>query len=347
MKRAFRVSAIAAALLFSSVSLQANSQPLLLHRHKIAHAPNKSASKEIAFQKKGFKAASKEIMSGLQKTLEAIDALEANKIDKAKKALEHATKSFDTALKTDPKLKLVPFEQVIEYYTLETPPNAIEKATHDAIALLKKHQLQAARALLTPMKDELDIDTVSIPMDLYPVAAHNALDALKKGDKDAALIALAEGMSTLVDTRVVIPMGLLVAQDFVKSAAALDKKKKKEALKLLDAAHNELEKARLLGYVSTHAKEYRSLQKQIAALEKEIRGKNEVEKLYDRLKSAFSSLLNKTRKEGGTVGTAAQKKAEEKVIQFEKREEVQALKERQKFLKNALQDATKASLNQH
>jgi len=343
MKKFISVSTIAAALMLGSLSLYAKSDNLHLHINK-AHVKNASQSavgKEIAYQKSAVKMASKEIMNGLQKTIAAIDALGKKKTDDAKKALEEATKSFETALKVEPALKLVPVESDIQLYTIDVPLKTIDKAVNIAISLLKDHEVQIATSILAPLKDEIDIDTVYIPMDLYPVATKTALKALKKGDQKAALAALVTAMNTMVHTRVVMPLGLLAAQDLVIAASKLDKSKKKEVLALLDAASEELAKARELGYIKKHSIEFASLEKQIKALKKEVKGKNIVAKLYEKLKKDFEALVHKTRNDTITIGSPAQQKAEEKVMEFEKKEGQQALKERQKFLQEAQQDLKK------
>lgn len=343
MKKFISVSTIAAALVLGSLSLQAKSGDLQLHvnQSQVKSASQSAVNKEIAFQKAAIKLASKEIMKGLQKTIQAIDALGKEKTKDAQAALEEATKSFESALKVEPALKLVPVETNIQLYSIDVPLKTIDKAVNIAISLLKDHEVQTATAILEPLKDEIDIDTMYIPMDLYPVATQTALKALKKGDKKAALAALVTAMDTMVHTRVVMPLGLLTAQDLVTAASRLDKSKKKEVLALLDAASEELAKARELGYVKKHSAEYASLERQIKALKKEVKGKNIVAKLYEKLKKDFESLVHKTRNDTITIGSPAQQKAEEKVMEFEKKEGQRALKERQEFLKEAQQDKSK------
>jgi hypothetical protein len=56
-----------------------------------------------------------------------------------------------------------------------------------------------------------------------------------------------------------------------------------------------LQKAELLGYTTKHSAEYKALSNSIKEIEKEIKGKNMVEKLYDNLKKDFTSLIKKTK----------------------------------------------------
>ena len=50
-------------------------------------------------------------------------------------------------------------------------------------------------------------------------------------------------------------------------------------------------------HVKKHQKEYKNIQQQIKDIKKEIQGKNRVEKMYDTIKTDFSSLLKKIRKD--------------------------------------------------
>ncbi len=293
MKQIISISTIAAALMLGSLTLQANTASL--------HT-KQALSHEAALQQKGFKTASKEIMTALNSTLFAVDAIQKNDTKAAEDALTKATKLFDKALQKDPKLKLVPIDNRIGLYAIEATPKEIEKAINEADKLLKEHKVQEAKTILQPLSDEMDIDTVYIPMDLYPAATKKALKALKKGDKKTALMTLIEGMHMLVSSRVVMPVGVLTAQDLVTAASKVEKKKKKEAIALLDAAQEELQKDRLLGYIGKHSKEYTSLEKQITALKKEIGGKNQTEGLYKKIKEDFGSLLHKMRSEKKNIG---------------------------------------------
>ena len=142
-------------------------------------------------------------------------------------------------------------------------------------------------------------------------------------------------MNSLVIFKTVIPTPLLAAQDFVIEASKLDKTKKEDATKLLEAAKYSLERAELLGYTKLFPNEYANLTKSINAIEKEIKGKNEIEKLYDKLKNDFKSLLTKTR--DSKVKMENHIKAEKKVNNYEKKEQQKAKKE----IKTFHQEATK------
>ena len=293
---------------------------------------------EIKYQQGKMKKAPKKIIEGVKNTTLALYALYHNDTKKAQEALEKATKNFDAALKENPKLKLVPIAEDIKVASVQAPIDELKEIINTSKKLLDKDRVQDVKALIAPLTDEMDIDVVSIPMELYPLATKTALEELKHGNKKAAFITLVEGVNTLVTTRVTIPLGLITAQYYVTEASKLDKNKKDEAIKLLNVAKYELEKARLLGYTTKHDKEYQSLQDQIEAIKKEIKGKNEVEKLYSKIKKDFTSLVEKTRKDLDIIGSPEQKRAQQKVINFEKKEHKEALKDAKIFLNDAKKD---------
>ncbi len=293
MRKRAIVSLALASMLFGVSSFGANKMNQVVGTTNSKNAINK----EVSFQNKKFKLASKDIQNGLNDTLKAIDALQKNRIKDAKKYLMEASKLFDKALKDDPTLKLVPIENDIIAFRYGGDPKSIEIATNLAKKALEDHQVQFARDILLPLKDEIDISTHYLPMDMYPQSTKMAAKLLERGKTKEALQTLILGLSTIVGDEVVIPIPLLAAQDLVIAASKIDKNKKKEALALLGQAKVELKKALLLGYTSKHSDEYKNLTKLINGVEKEIKGKNRVEKLYEELLSKFKKLLGETRKD--------------------------------------------------
>jgi hypothetical protein len=293
MKKKSLVSVALASLLFGVSSFGANSM------NQVVGSSNKknAINKEVAFQNKKFKMASEDIQKGLNDTLKAIDALQKKDTKNAKKYLSDASKYFDKALKSNPHLRLVPIENDIVAYRFGGGPKTIKASVDLAKKMLESNQVQVARELLDPLRDEIDITTHYIPMDLYPNATKIAAKLLEQGKTKEALQELVLGLSTIVGDEVIIPIPLLTAQDLVITASKLDKKKKKDALALLDQAKIELQKALLLGYTTKYSAEYKNLTKLINGIEKEIKGKNRVEKLYENLKEKFKELIGLTRKE--------------------------------------------------
>lgn len=293
MKKELIASVAVASLMLGVPALQASN---------VATKAN-TVKKEVSFQNKNFKVASKNIQIGLNDTLNAISALQNKKTKVAAKNLEEASKYFDKALKIDPRLGLVPIEESVVAYQYAGTPKDIKDAVKIAKNMLAKNDLQFARDVLAPLRDEIIVTTHYLPMDMYPNTTKIAAKLLKKGKTKKALMELKLGLSTIVGDRVVMPIPLLVSQDLVNFASKMDKTKKKEISKLLANAKVELDKAVLLGYASRHSVEYKSLKSKISAIQKEIKGKNEVEKLYKDVTKDFKALIHKTRGERKNIDT--------------------------------------------
>ncbi len=316
MKKRLLLSTLTAGLLLSTTIIQAKTDTKTLIKE------------EITQTQKNFKKAPKEITEALNATSIAMQNLQNKKIDEAKKQLKIATEKFDLALKNDPTLNIVPFdEQITVFENLSTVKeiNNILKLTQE---LLKQHRLNEVRVALAPLKDEIDIQTISLPMKIFPMATKDALNALNKGDSKTAILTMAKAYNTFLIEEAIIPLPLLKAQDLIIDASNLDKNKKEEAIKLLDNAKEELERANLLGYTTKHSPEYKALVDAINNIEKEIKGKNVVEKLYDNIKNDFVSLVNKS-------------EAEKNVNKYEHKESIEAIKKSKDFINEAKKDENK------
>jgi len=252
---------------------------------------------EASMHKDVSKDTPKEIMEAMNLTFKAAQYIKMGKKDEATKALSKASENFAKALKANPKLDLVPVAQQLDIKTFAGDSKIIEKALKTADKLIKEHKTQDARAILMPLRDEMDFTVQYLPMKIYPEVTKKAAEALKKGKDKEALMILSKGFGTFIAVTNKMPIPLMLASDMVNEASKLDKSKKDEAIKLLEAAKEQLKRAELLGYTSKHQLAYKAINEQINAIEKEIKGKNIVEKLYEELKSKFEALFKETRKD--------------------------------------------------
>jgi len=237
--------------------------------------------------------APKEVINGLKATMQAVISLEKKEDKKAEEALEKATKEFDAALKTDPKLKLVPVGLEVNVVNHAITLDEAKRVKREADKLLRKDRPQEAIMLLSTLINQVSYTTEYVPMELYPAATKKALEALKKGKKEEAIAALATGFNSIVETKITIPTSLLVAQAAIDSARKFGKGKEKEAEALLELARNQVELAKLEGYMTRHDTEYKTLMSEIKKLERRVKGKGIIEKDYNTLKAKFKSLLAK------------------------------------------------------
>ena len=253
--------------------------------------------KELQKRKESFKQAPKEILEGLDETIQALNALQKNDTKKAQELLEKAVHNFQSALEADPNLKLVPIDQIIEVKEFDADVNTIKGLIRDATGLLKRYRTQQARDILLPMEDEIDIIVHSIPMELYPKVTQKALDLLKQGKKAEAAKVLAQGFSLIVTEEIVIPIPLLTSQALVKQASELYEKEPQKALNLLQKAKEELQKAIVLGYTTAHSKEYRALYDEILKIEKALNSHKNPKEMFKNLHKHYNELLQKHEQE--------------------------------------------------
>ncbi len=317
MKAKVVISTIVAALLIGTTALSANaSQGAMPTNHYGAklHADNfktkaqkddatrlhKIIDKEIKTHHMSAKQAPKEVMSGLQNSIMALRALQANNKEAAKKALESATKSFDVALKKNPKLDMVPVDEQISVNDFTGDAKLVKHIKNAVVSLLKDNDTQAARAMIQPLEDQVIISTKYLPVKLYPDATKQAQKDLAKGDNKAAFEDIITALNSVVTTSITIPMPLLTAQDMMLEASKLGKKDKTKVMKLLTSAQDELQKAVLLGYTKKHTKAYESLENEIKSIQKAVDGGSSVDRMYEHIKHSFDSLLNLHRKEAHT-----------------------------------------------
>ncbi len=235
------------------------------------------------------------VLDAFNQVQKAVEYLQAEGKEKqALAALEKAVGQFDTITAARPELSLVPIQSDVVVSELVTTPTLVKRNTQLAIDLLKDNKVIAARALLAPMQDDMVATSVYLPMATYPEAIKLATKALVDGKKEESLAIIAQALTTFVVKESVIPLGLIRAQVLIKEASKLDKEQDKAKIKtLLNRAEDELEIARLLGYTDDEGLAYEDIRDQINALQKEIEGKNVVEKMYEKLASSFKKLIDK------------------------------------------------------
>ncbi len=236
----------------------------------------------------------KDVVEGMDNVIKAIKLLKEEKDAEALTALQNATGKFDLALAADPELALVPVDGYVSLFDLITTPDVVKQQIKDVKALLDDGKIQDARELLSTLRDEMEISTVYLPMGTYPDSIKLATKYLIDKKREQAISILDTTIGSLVTKSASIPLGLVRAKSLIEQASKLDKEKDKEKiLNLTNSAREQLEIANLLGYTQERLESYVDLKKQIVNLEKEIKGKNVVEKLYEELADSFAELLKK------------------------------------------------------
>jgi len=206
MKTKFILSTVVASLLLGSSALlagtyqnsvtskKANSQEAYLAKvnrgdfkkevnQEETHRLRKIITQAVQTHKHSLQKAPKEFMNGLNETINAIQALRLDKTKDAQKALSGATKQFDTALKANPKLDLIPVADKIEVASFNGDAKLIKHIKDSAVKLLKDNDTQTAIDMLIPLQDEVVMRTQLVPAYLYPKATKEAAKDLKAGKK--------------------------------------------------------------------------------------------------------------------------------------------------------------------
>ncbi|MBA1419586.1 MAG: YfdX family protein [Epsilonproteobacteria bacterium] len=234
-----------------------------------------------------------EALNSLKDTHDAFVALEKKDEETATKKLESALGKLEVILASKKVPELLPIDSTIRISEYVGTSKDIETTLNTVRVLLNKNKVQEARALMLPLESEIDITTVSLPLGSYPDALKLAAKYVHSHEVQKAKEVLAIALSTFTSVTEVVPIPLLKATDLIAASSAVAKEDKQRALAYLDAASESLKVAHDLGYVSKSTTTYKAMQEQIEAIQKEIRGPNKAEKLFETLKASLKEFKEK------------------------------------------------------
>lgn len=259
----------------------------------VKNAAVRNAQKQASAQKADVKIV-EEAVEAVSLTQETLSLLGQDKKDDAVKTLEKAIGKMEVVLSHPNAPALLPLDASVVVNEFSGTAHDAENAVITAIALLEKSRVQDARLIIEPLKDEIDVITINMPLASYPAALKLAAKYLHEEKADEAKKVLAAALGTFVEVDIVTPLGIVEAQDLIAAAKDVAKTDKKLALAHLDAASEALKKAKALGYTSTSNTTYKVLNEAIEKVQKEIKGKNEAEKLFEELMSKLKEFKEKT-----------------------------------------------------
>jgi ribonuclease HII len=223
----------------------------------------------------------------------AVIALEHKDTKAATEALEKSIGKLEVILAAKDAPKLLPIDNVIRVQEFVGSAKDIDMALKNVKSLLDEGKVQQARALMLPLASEIDITVVSLPLVSYPDALKLAAKYIHDNKADKAKEVLYIALSTFTKVTEVVPIPLLESTDLIAAASRIAKEDKERAVKYLDAASDALDVAEKLGYVSKSTTTYKVLHEEIEKVQKEIRGKNEAEKLFEELKTKLKEFKEK------------------------------------------------------
>jgi hypothetical protein len=243
-------------------------------------------------EQQASKTLDKDAMAAIEQTLQAIDRLAAGKTADALKSIEEATGKVNIVLARNPELALIPVS--VEALIIDTAPRDIDDIAKlaDAVdAAIILDDFPTARALLGALRSELCVRTYNLPLGIYPTALQEAARLLDK-DSEAAGITLLAALNALVTVDQVTPLPLLIAQEAVNQAQTLAQKDKNAAQKVLETAEFELNRAMALGYTGQDS-EYTALKDDISNLKKQLKGSEDTNSAFSKLKARLSAFLKR------------------------------------------------------
>jgi len=258
----------------------------------VSHSALTKATNKANKSKDGVKLG-QEALNAVKLTQDALIALNKNNKDEAIKKIEDALGKLEVILQNPKAPALIPLKASVAVNEFKGSNSDIENAVISSIALLQNHRVQAARHITQALQDEIDFTTVNLPMVSYPAALKLAAKKLHENKVDEAKAILATTLRTFVEVTEVTPIGIIEAQDLISAASKVAKKDKKLALSHLDAAKNALKRDELLGYTSRSDTTYKMLNEAINKVQKEIKGKNKAEKLFEDLINKLKEFKDK------------------------------------------------------
>lgn len=295
MKTKILFSTLLAAMLLSiniqaaSVTSETNAPVQMTKKHNYEFGGYESEIKKYHDE---LEKTPQDIIKGFEATQNALIALDQNDTEGAQSQLKTATDFFNIAFTYNPDFKNMPVAMDVDIQHTNDTADNIQAIVENATRMLKESDIQGAIALLNGLKDQVDITIEYLPMELYPTSTKTAYDKLQTGDQAGAEAALIAGFDSIIVETITIPIGILESQAAIIAASELEKTQTAEAAKLLDDAKTALQKARLLGYTSKYSETYQSLVNQIDAIQKALKGKNEAEKLYEKIRIDYNKLLD-------------------------------------------------------
>jgi hypothetical protein len=235
----------------------------------------------------------KDAVEAIDETRRALKAITDGKTDEAIAAIERATGKIDVLTSRQPKTALLAVDA--EAFLIDSAPDDIDTVRDRASLAVDAavfRDFPAARVLLAGLISEIRGRTYHLPLATYPTALREAARLLEEHKNDQARAWLQAALGTLVVIDRVTPLPLILTQVAIAAAEDARDRDREAARNLLTVAHNELERALELGYL-TDDDEYKTLRRTVSDLEKQLRGNDDTTSAFARLKQRIASFFNR------------------------------------------------------
>jgi tetratricopeptide (TPR) repeat protein len=267
------LTSIALASLLATTSFAADVKTNQVSKNAVIKAEKKAQNTELIT----------EAVKAIQYTQDALVYLNGKNVKNAKESIKKAIGELSDLLNKPNTPYLLPVDVQIEAYQFNSDVKDISKLVNEAKILVAANKLPEAREVLNSLRSEIEIKTINLPIATYPAALNLALKYINENKIKEAKDVLAMALSTLVETKTIIPIPLIKAQALIANAKEIIKKDKNQALKYLDEAKHQLVLAENLGYTSTSDTTYKMLKDEITKLEKEIKKGNKTGSIFEDL----------------------------------------------------------------
>jgi hypothetical protein len=241
--------------------------------------------------------------SAIQETQSALKTLDEGKTSQAIAALERATGKLDLILARDPKLELAPAGVNVITYDVQGGLDAVKQVRKQAEDLIETGRLQEARRLLKNLASETVISVSNIPLATYPVAIKQAVKLIDENKVDDAKRLLQAALNTQVVVDTIVPLPVVNAQEFLKTAETLAQKKDRtkddnDRLKSsLDHANEQLQFAQALGYGTK--KDFDNMYQQLAEIREKTADNQSGTGLFAKIKASIAEFLKSSQPKKG------------------------------------------------
>lgn len=267
------LTSVALASLLVTTSLAADAKTNQVSKNAVIKAEKKAQNTKLI----------SEAVKAIQYTQDALVYLNGKDVKKAKESIKKAIGELSGLLNKPNTPYLLPIDVQMNAYQFNGDVKDVAKLVNQAKILVADNKLPEAREVLNSLRDEIEIDTVNLPIATYPATLNLALKYINKNKINNAKDVLAMALSTLVETKTIIPIPLIKAHALVAKAQEIIKKDKKQALKYLDEAKHQLVLAETLGYTSKSNTTYKMLKDEITKLESEIKKGHKTGSIFDDL----------------------------------------------------------------
>jgi hypothetical protein len=241
--------------------------------------------------------------SAIQETQAALKTLDEGKTSQAIAALERATGKLDLILARDSKLELAPAGVSVTTYDIQGGLDAVKQVRKEAENLIEAGRLQEARRLLKNLASETVISVSNIPLATYPDAIKRAVKLIDEKKPDDAKRVLQAALNTQVVIDTVIPLPVVKAEEFLKTAEHLAQKKDRtkddnDRLKnSFDRANDQLQFAQALGYGTK--KDFDKMYQQLAEIRDKAADNQSGTGWFAKIKGSISELLKSSQSKKG------------------------------------------------